>query len=125
MKKLPIQFRQVSSHDVEQEGVGVVIERLVIEKELGEETQVLRVGLVLAAVDLEEGDLVLPVDLVARRVPQPALGQVPRQTLPAPHVAEAELAYVDARQGDQLLRVRREVPRLDLEGRFNRIKISV
>ena len=125
MKKLPIQFRQVSSHDVEQEGVGVVIERLVIEKELGEETQVLRVGLVLAAVDLEEGDLLLPVDLVARRVPQPALGQVPRQTLPAPHVPEAELAYVDARQGDQLLRVRREVPGFDLGERFNRKKICL
>ena len=125
MKKLPIQFRQVSSHDVEQEGVGVVIERLVIEKELGEETQVLRVGLVLAAVDLEEGDLLLPVDLVARRVPQPALGQVPRQTLPAPHVPEAELAYVDARQGDQLLRVRREVPGFDLGERFNRKQFSL
>ena len=74
-----------------------------IEEKLGEETEVLRVGLVLAAVDLEERDLVLPVDLVARRVPQPALGQVPRQTLPAPHVPEAELADVDAGQGDQLL----------------------
>ena len=87
-----------------------------VEEQLGEEAQVLRVRLVLAAVDLEERDLVLSVDLVARRVPQPALGQVPGQTLPAPHVPQAELAYVDARQGDQLLRVRREVPRLDLGG---------
>ena len=101
---------------VEEERDDVEVERLVVEEQLGEEAQVLRVRLVLAAVDLEERDLVLSVDLVARRVPQPALGQVPGQTLPAPHVPQAELAYVDARQGDQLLRVRREVPRLDLGG---------
>ena len=46
-----------SSHDVEEEGVCVVVERLVIEEELGEEAEVLRVRLVLAAVDLEEGYL--------------------------------------------------------------------
>ena len=53
-------------------------------------------------------------------MPQSALGQVPRQALPAPHVPQAELADVDAGQGDQLLGVRREVPRLDLgRGRLN------
>ena len=56
---------QSHSHNVEQEWVGVVIERLVIEEELGEEAEVLRVRLVLATVDLEEGYLVLPIDFVA------------------------------------------------------------
>ena len=60
--------------------------------------------------------LVLAVDLVAGRVPESALGEVARQALSAAHVAQAELADVDARQRDQLLRVRREVPRLDLRG---------
>ena len=46
-----------SSHDVEEERVCVVVERLVVEEELGEEAEVLRVRLVLAAVDLEEGNL--------------------------------------------------------------------
>ena len=45
-----------------------------------------------------------------------ALGEVARQALSAAHVAQAELADVDAGQRDQLLRVRREVPRLDLHG---------
>ena len=60
--------------------------------------------------------LVLAVDLVAGRVPEAALGEVARQALSAAHVAQAELADVDAGQRDQLLRVRGEVPRLDLQG---------
>ena len=54
-------YRQTSvvtlAHHVEEEGVSVVVERLVVEEELGEEAEVLRVRLVLAAVDLEEGYL--------------------------------------------------------------------
>ena len=60
--------------------------------------------------------LVLAVDLVAGRVSEAALGEVARQALSAAHVAQAELADVDAGQRDQLLRVRGEVPRLDLNG---------
>lgn len=52
-------------HHVEEEGVGVVVEGLVVEEELGEQAKVLCVDLVHAAVDFEEGDGLLAVDLVA------------------------------------------------------------
>ena len=40
-------------HDVEEEWVGVVVERLVVQEELRQQAQVLRVRLVLPTVDLE------------------------------------------------------------------------
>ena len=39
-------------HDVEEERIGVVVERLVVEEELRQQAQVLRVRLVLPPVDL-------------------------------------------------------------------------
>ena len=50
------------AQDVEEEGVDVEVERLVVEKQLGHETQVLAVELVLAAINLEHGQRALPVE---------------------------------------------------------------
>lgn len=61
-------------HDVEEERVGVVVERLVVQEQLGQQAEVLRVVFVLPTVDLEEGYGVVSVDLVARRMAQVALG---------------------------------------------------
>ena len=47
-----------------------------VQEQLGEEAEVLGVVLVLPPVNLEEGDGVLAVDLVARRILVDALGQV-------------------------------------------------
>ena len=47
---------------------------LVIQKQLGQEAQVLAVVAVLAAVQLEKLNVVLAVDLIARGMPQLALG---------------------------------------------------
>lgn len=55
-------------HDVKQKWVSVVIERLVVEKQLGEQAQILGVALVFAAVDLEECYVPFTVDLVAGRM---------------------------------------------------------
>ena len=44
-----------------------------IQEELGQQAQILAVILMLSAVELEEDDRVLAVDLVARRVPDQAL----------------------------------------------------
>ena len=63
----------VGGKDVEEEGFDVVVERLVVEEELGEETQVLAVDLVGVAVHLEDGQVVASVDLVGRWVKQSAL----------------------------------------------------
>ena len=98
---------------VEQEGVRVVVQEFVVEEELGEQAQVLRVGLVLAAVDLEERERMLAVDLVAGRMVELALDAVPLQALHRRHELQAVLAHVHDRTLRELLRIGREVPRLD------------
>lgn len=85
-------------HHVEEEGVRVIVERLVVQEQLGHQTEVLTVGLtegigrdlachlmlpkehtavvhlVLAAINLKEGQCLLPIDLVPRRVVEVTLG---------------------------------------------------
>ena len=63
----------VGGKDVEEEGFDVVVERLVVEEELGEKTQVLAVDLVGVAVHFKDGQVVASVNLVGRRVKQSAL----------------------------------------------------
>jgi hypothetical protein len=58
---------------VEEERLDVVVQRLVVEEQLRQQTEVLAVDLVLAAVHLEDGDGSVAVDLVARRMPHLAL----------------------------------------------------
>ena len=93
-----------------------------VQEQLGEEAEVLGVVLVLPPVNLEEGDGVLAVDLIARRILVDALGQVsgdnrkwyvraetellPGETDPGLEELEAELADVDAVSAGQLLGVR-------------------
>ena len=60
----------------------------------------------------EDGELVVPVDLVAGRVLPDALGRVPPQHRARLHVLEAELADPDARQAREVLGVRGLVPHL-------------
>jgi len=64
------------AEDVEEEWVDVKVERLVIEKQLCHEAQVLAVKLVLVAVRLEHRQRSLPVDLFSRRLPNCALAGV-------------------------------------------------
>ena len=70
---------------------------------------------VFPSVDLEKGNVVLPIDLVPRRVMDGALGLVSLQTFHTLQILEAELANVDHRLRGQFLGVRREVPGLDPE----------
>ncbi len=98
-------------HDVEEERVHVVIERLVVEEHLGEQTQVPAPRPLPPAVDLVERYKVVPVDLVPRGVLERALHAVPRKRLEIAVVAQAELADVDGVLLAKHLRVRGEVPR--------------
>ena len=98
------------AHHVEEERVRVVVERLVVEKQLGEQAEVLGVRLVLPTVDLEERDRVLAIDLVARGVFEVTLGDVSLEADPGFDELEAELADEDAGKGDELDGVGREVP---------------
>lgn len=49
---------------VEQEGLHVIVEGLVVEEEFGQQTEVLAVDLAHVAVHLEHGQVVVAVDLV-------------------------------------------------------------
>ena len=55
-------------HDVEEERLHIKVERLVLEEELGHETETLAVDLVLLPVHLKHRGLPVPVDLPAWRV---------------------------------------------------------
>lgn len=82
-------------HAVEEERVDVVVERLVVEEQLRQEAQVAAPPPLPLAVDLEEGDVIVAVDLVAGGVQQGALGAVALELLQRGGVGEAELADVD------------------------------
>ena len=63
----------IERQHVEEKRLDVIVERLVIAEELGEQTQVLTVQLRHVAVHLEHRQLVVSVDLIGRRVPQVTL----------------------------------------------------
>jgi len=101
-------------HAVEEERVDVVVEGLVVEEELRQQAQVAAPGALPPAVDLEEADVVVAVDLVAGRVQERAFGAVALEGPPSAEVRQAELADVHHFFFRVFDRVRAEVPRLHL-----------
>jgi hypothetical protein len=67
-----VAHRVMLAKNVEVKGVDVIVQRLVVEEELGYQTQVLAVDLLVLGIDLEERDRVVTVYLVSRRVPHEA-----------------------------------------------------
>ena len=63
----------VDGEHVEEEGLYVVVERLVVEEQLGEEAQVLAVDLIDVSIHLKYREFAVAVDLVGGRVVQTAL----------------------------------------------------
>ena len=100
--------------NVEQKRLHVVVERLVIEEELGEEAEVLTVDLVVLSVDLEETEPLLAVDLASGRMPPHALLQMPVEHRVRLHVVQAVLAEEDLPELPDVVRIGRLVPGLDL-----------
>mmetsp|Transcript_41598 Transcript_41598/g.106452 ORF Transcript_41598/g.106452 Transcript_41598/m.106452 type:complete len:349 (+) Transcript_41598:700-1746(+) len=100
----------VLREDVEQEGVHVVVERLVVQEELGEVAQVLAVHLLLAPVHLKHGDVAVAVDLVAGRVQHRVLAQVAHHHVALLEEVERELAKVQLLDVVVLCREGRKVP---------------
>ena len=82
----------VLGQHVEEEGLDVVVERLVIEEELCQEAEVLAVDLTAHAVHLEDRKVGLAVDLVGGRVEPGALSAVSLENAAALHILEAEFA---------------------------------
>lgn len=82
-------------HHVEQEWLDVVVQRLVVQEQLGQQTQILTVQLVLLAIHFEHRQATFPVYLVAGRLTPNALGL---------QVDEAELPdKTDRREGQRQL----------------------
>ena len=100
-------------HDVKEKGIRVVVQRLMVQKELGKEAQVLRILPLLPPVDLVHRNVILPVNLIARWMGQVALAAVARERHRTPVVAHTELANQQPRTLRQLLRIRGKVPRCD------------
>lgn len=88
----------VFGEDVEEERFDVIVERLVVQEQLGQQAEVLAVDLVGVAVHLEDGDVAAAVDLGGRRVAPHALVLVPQQHRAALRVLQAELAQEQLRQ---------------------------
>ena len=107
-----------TSEDVKEEGLDVVVQRLVVQEELGQQAQVLAVHLVVLAVHLKHAQAAVAVDFVPRRVAQVALALVPLQRLAALNVLEAELAHEELVLAQVLAAVAvgvgRVVPRVNL-----------
>ncbi len=89
-----------------------------VKEELGEQAEILAVHFIVLSVDLKDGQIIVAVDLVARRVPQIALALVPLERLCLFHVLEAELAHVELVLAQVVaavaVGVRRIVPRVYL-----------
>lgn len=101
-------------HAVEEEGVDVVVERLVVEEQLAQQTEIPAPGALPAAVNLEEADVLVAVDFVARRVHERALCPVAVELALAAKVQQAHFAYVHEVAVAVLDGVGGKVPRLDL-----------
>ena len=73
--------------NVEEKGFDVEVERFVVEKELGEQTETLAVQLVVRAVDFIDGEVALAVDFGTGRLASGAVVDVVEVSLLHLHVA--------------------------------------
>lgn len=78
---------------IKQERLHVIVERLMVQKELGQEAQVLAVDLVLAAVHFKDGNATSPVNFLPGGMVHHAFHPVPHGHEPALHILEAELTH--------------------------------
>ena len=101
------------AHHIEQEGVCVVVQGLMVQEQLGQQTEVLGIHFVFTAINFEERNRIFPVDFIARRMFEVALSKMSFKTDPRLDEFQAELADVDAGEAHQLDGVRGEVPRLN------------
>ena len=85
-------FAVVDGQNVKEERLHVVVERLVVQKQFGEQTQVLAVDFVHVAVHFEHRQVVLAVDFRGRRMPPRTLGHVTIQYGTTLHILQAKLA---------------------------------
>lgn len=91
-------FAVVNGQNIEEERLHVVVKRLVIEKELGQQAEVLTIDLIDVAIHFKDRQVVFAVNFSGRWVTPKALGHVPIQDGATLHVFEAKLAQEQFRQ---------------------------
>eukprot|EP00038_Savillea_parva_P030518 m.78287 g.78287 ORF g.78287 m.78287 type:complete len:426 (+) comp9205_c0_seq2:1562-2839(+) len=101
-------------HNIKQKGVRVVVQRLVVEKQLGNEAEVLRVVLVFATIQFKKDNRVFAVDFITRGVSECALALVVLKRRFGAVVLEAKFADSDEWFRGEAFWVGREVPWLDV-----------
>ena len=87
----------VLRHNIKQKRVRVVIQSLVIKKQLGYQTQILGIAFVFATVYFENRYIVFAVYLISWRVEEFALCFMTLQTIVALQILQTKLADVDNR----------------------------
>ena len=102
------------AHDIVQEGVDVVVQRLVVEEALAQQAQIPAPGLLAAAVNFKEGNVFVAVDFVAWWMHQQALAAVAIEQELAREVRQTHFAQIQAVDVRKLRWVRAKVPGLDL-----------
>lgn len=103
----------VLSQHVKQERLHVIVQSLMVQKQLRQQTQVLTVNLIHITIHLEHGYLTATVNLRGGRMLPRALILVPLQHRLALRVLQTELAEEQLRQTCVLLGKWARVPRLN------------
>ena len=88
----------VNGQNIEEERLYIVVKRLVIKKELGQQAEVLTIDLIDIAIHFKDRQVVFAVDFRGRWVSPKALGHVPIKDGTTLHVLEAKLAQEQFRQ---------------------------
>lgn len=106
-------FLVLLAHDIEIEGIGVVVDGLVLDEKLGQQTQILTVQNLLVPIHFVHEELAVTIDFGSRGVGRGTDHCVTIQVRGCPIVLQTELADVQFGHLEGL-RVRGVVPAADL-----------
>ena len=106
-------FTIIDGEHIEEKGLYIIVEGLVVQKELCEEAEVLAEYLASHSINFKDREVPLAVNLIGWWMEPVTLGPVTPEDASALHVLEAELTQVELWQHGILLRVRRGIPCLD------------
>lgn len=101
-------------HNVEKKRLHIVVQSLVVQKELRQEAEMLTVLLITLPIHLPHLELALPVDLITWRMPPNAFLGVPFDARLGFLIAQAELADIHLGEAGGVIRIGRLVPYLHL-----------
>lgn len=113
LAKIPHQMAPMlvaRGHAVEEKRIHVIIERLMIQEQFGKKAKIPTPPPLSPAINLEETNIIIPIDFIAGGMQKRAFGAVAGKLLQAIVVAEAKLADVDHVGFGEGLWVRGEVP---------------